>query len=170
MKHLSNNRGSATPLILAITFSLLCLVGALYQNYLTIAAVRNIYACMEKTALTAIARQSEATYSSKRESYHGGYSSSDWSEWIVDVDAPTKLNEMLQITRSGDSLVSYSGSDLNYRISDIMLLIQNPALAESTQTLKATISLSVELPMKFGTVQRNVTVPLSVTAENKPKF
>lgn len=170
MKHLNNNRGSATPLILAITFSLLCLIGALYQNYLTIAAVRNIYACMEKTALTAIARQSEATYSSKRESYHGGYSSNDWSEWIVDVDAPSKLNEMLQITRSGDTLVSYTGSDLNYRITDVTLSIQNPALAESTKTLKASISLSVELPVKFGTLQNNVTVPLSVTVENKPKF
>ncbi len=172
MKHLNNNHGSAVPLILAITFLLLCLVGALFQNYAVIAVADTIHSSMEKVAFTAVARQTETTYSSKRESWHGAYQTdgSDWQESIQFMDGISQLNGMLHFQRDGDILTKYnSNGSMLCRLSSIVVLVDNPALKQD-RTIQATVSCTFEMPLRFGSIHRTISVPMSVTAENTPKF
>ena len=174
MKSLKNNQGGMGILIFGLFGILFVFVIAiaLFQNYSVLAAAYTVRSSMEKTALTIVARQTETTYSSKRESNHGAYRSNgtDWNEEIYHINAAQQLNEMLHITRQGDTLTKYnSNHSLLYRLHNISFAINNPDL-HSKQTLKATISLTFEMPITFGNLHHTIMVPMSVTAENKQKY
>lgn len=173
-KPLNNNRGGANILILGIFvfLFLMTILATLFQNYALFSTVYATQDSMQKTALTILSRQTETTYASKRESNHGAYTptGSDWLESIQSVDAVAQLNTMVKATRQGDTLIRY-GSDhtVLYRLKNIRFTIENPKIHQQ-QTLKATLSLLLEVPVRFGSLQSVIDLPISVTAENKTKY
>lgn len=174
MKHLQNNKGGAGILLFGL-FSFLfviVLMAALFQNYSILAAAGKVHSSMEKVALTAVARQTEKTYFSKRESWHGAYQTdgSNWQESIQFMDGVAQLNEMLHFQRDGSTLTKYrEDGSLFYRLKDIVVLVDNPTLKQD-RTIQATVSCIFEMPLRFGSIHRTISVPMSVTAENTPKF
>lgn len=175
IRHLQNDRGGAGLLLgIFVTVFILMLISALFQNYAVLASVNTVHAAMEKVALTAIARQTEQTYQSKRESYHGAYSSEDGSGWDAELmypDAVSQLKEMLEVQRQANKLVKYDDTGkMLYQLSNISLELDNPDFQSEDAPLRAIVSLDFEMPLKLGTIERPIQVHLKVTAENKTKY
>lgn len=170
MKVFKNNRGSAMPLIVVAVFFVLGIAAVLVQNYSFTATARSVRAAMEQTAQTAIVRNSEETYGSKRESFAGAYNVAGAST-AQRIDAKSQLQSILKLTAQGTALVKYdsNGREL-YRLQNIILQLQNPPHKQSVQPFAAVITLKLVLPAKYGDVAGNVTVPLTVRAENPNKF
>ena len=142
MKYLKNNKGGMGIFVLGlfIFLFLFVLIVALCQNYSSFAVVKTVHSVMEKTAVTAIARQTENTYASKRESNHGAYQTDgiEWTEKIQSVDGATQLNKMLKIEQNGDTLTKYTvDGSLLYRLSNIDITISNPKIKEKNHTSKS---------------------------------
>ena len=86
------------------------------------------------------------------------------------MDGVAQLNEMLHFQRDGDILTKYrEDGSLFYRLKDIVVLVDNPTLKQD-RTIQATVSCTFEMPLRFGSIHRTISVPMSVTAENTPKF
>ena len=171
MKALKNNDGSAFPLILVVIFVILCMVAVLWQNGIAVATGRTVKTAMQKTALTAITRNSEETYFSKRKGYAGAYEkAAAWDENLEVINAAAQLKEILHLTEQGADLVKLDekGNEL-FRLQDIMLTVKNPDFKNSDD-LQATLDLVLIMPVKYGTENTTAKVPMHVEAKNKSKF
>ncbi|MEG0304320.1 MAG: hypothetical protein RR635_01355 [Oscillospiraceae bacterium] len=170
IKAIKNNRGSAMPLIVVAVFFILGITAALVRNYSFIATARSVRAAMEQTAQTAIVRNNEETYGSKRESFAGAYNVAGMST-AQHIDARGQLQSILNLTAQSADLVKYdSNAEEIYRLKNISLQLQNPPHRQSEQPFAATVKLSLVLPAKYGDAVGSVTVPLAVRAENPNKF
>lgn len=141
-RHLQNNQGGASLFLglFGVIFAL-ALISALFQNYSAIMSVKTVHAAMEKAALTAVTRQTEQTYQSKRESYHGAYSNSDGAGWhalMADSDVVAQLNEMLLTQHQSGKLVKYDNEgNAIYWLENISLAIENPDFQSQDAPLQA---------------------------------
>lgn len=174
-RHLQNNQGGASLFLglFGVIFAL-ALISALFQNYSAIMSVKTVHAAMEKAALTADTRQTEQTYQSKRESYHGAYSNSDGAGWhalMADSDVVAQLKEMLSVHYQSGQLIKYDKKgDLIYLLENISLVMQNPDFQSQDAPLQAVLSLDFNMPLKLGSIEHPIQVHLKVTAENKTKY
>ena len=167
-RHLQNNQGGASLFLglFGVIFAL-ALISALFQNYSAIMSVKTVHAAMEKAALTAVTRQTEQTYQSKRESYHGAYSNSDGAGWhalMADSDVVAQLKEMLSVHYQSGQLIKYDKKE------NISLVMQNPDFQSQDAPLQAVVSLDFNMPLKLGSIEHPIQVHLKVTAENKTKY
>ena len=131
----------------------------------------DVKTAMQKTALTAITRNSEETFPSKREGYTGAYEKTgDWRESVEVINAAAQLKEILHLTEQGDDLVKLdaAGKEL-YRLQKISLKINNPSFKNSAD-LQATLNLTLIMPVRYGTGKTVAKVPMQVEAKNKSKF
>ncbi|MEG0396149.1 MAG: hypothetical protein RR612_05435, partial [Oscillospiraceae bacterium] len=131
----------------------------------------DVKAAMQKTALTAITRNSEETFPSKREGYTGAYEKSEeWNESIEVINAAAQLKAILHLTEHGDDLVKLDafGTEL-YRLQKISLKINNPSFKNSDD-LQSTLNLTLVMPVRYGTVKTVANVAMHVEAKNRNKF
>lgn len=173
MKSLKNNDGSAMPLFIAVIFFILALVAVIYQNSTMITTGRSVKAAMQKVALNAITQNSEETYPSKREGYTGAYEKQlAWNPAVENIDPADQITEMLHLVLEGTALVkrSAAGAEL-YRLDTIQLTVENTEFLNSSKGIKATVRLNLVMPVQYPLLgERQITVPIKVTAENKMKF
>ena len=79
---------------------------------------------------------------------------------------------MLDLTDEGEDLVKRgSGGEELYRLTNVQVSTENTAWQDRTDGIKATVQLDLVITVKYPLVgEKTLTIPISVSAENKMKF
>lgn len=95
-------------------------------------------------------------YAGLREGYSGGYqlAGSSWSQNVTSGNVYARLQDVLGIEYEGGQYVKYSGENLEYRLYDLHLDVENAPLAPSVPDgitqLNVTGTITVDVPLSFG--------------------
>lgn len=98
----------------------------------------------------------DEAYAGLREGYSGGYqlSGSSWSQNVTSGNVYARLQNVLGVEYEGGQYVKYSGEDLEYRLYDLHLEVENAPLAPSVPDgitqLNVTGTITVDVPLSFG--------------------
>ena len=98
----------------------------------------------------------DEAYAGLREGYSGGYqlAGSSWSQNVTSGNVYARLQDVLGIEYEGGQYVKYSGENLEYRLYDLHLDVENAPLAPSVPDgitqLNVTGTITVDVPLSFG--------------------
>ena len=90
------------------------------------------------------------------DSYSGGYqlAGSSWSQNVTSGNVYARLQNVLGVEYKDGQYVKYSGEDLEYRLYDLHLEVENAPLAPSVPDgitqLNVTGTITVDVPLSFG--------------------
>lgn len=170
---LTNNKGSATPMILLLFILILIILVTTFQFLYTVATLDSIQDSCRSIAENVLIANAETSYQAKRDGYTGVWhiDNGEVSESIVYIDPSASLAEQLNLSPNGEDLVKTDGEKQVYRLRDIQLSIHNPEFQESNTPLTANLSLFVDIDLNFPLVDSVlVSVPVNVSAAWNPKF
>ena len=110
-----------------------------------------------QSAIVDVATENwDEAYAGLREGYSGGYqlSGSSWSQNVTSGNVYARLQNVLGVEYEGGQYVKYSGEDLEYRLYDLHLEVENAPLAPSVPDgitqLNVTGTITVDVPLSFG--------------------
>lgn len=110
----------------------------------------------EPLVLPEKADNMKRAYAGLREGYSGGYqlAGSSWSQNVTSGNVYARLQDVLGIEYEGGQYVKYSGENLEYRLYDLHLDVENAPLAPSVPDgitqLNVTGTITVDVPLSFG--------------------
>ncbi len=110
-----------------------------------------------QSAIVDVATENwDEAYAGLREGYSGGYqlAGSSWSQNVTSGNVYARLQDVLGIEYEGGQYVKYSGENLEYRLYDLHLDVENAPLAPSVPDgitqLNVTGTITVDVPLSFG--------------------
>lgn len=170
---LTNNNGSAAPIILTLVLVILMCFVTLFQFLYKVAILNSVQESCRSIAENVLIANSETSYQAKRDGYTGVWhiGNGEINESIVYIDPSASLAAQLKLSPDGEDLVKTDGEKQVYRLHDIQLSIHNPEFQESNTPLTANLSLFVDINLNFPLVDSvPVSVPINVSAAWNPKF
>lgn len=153
---LKNKSGQGVPMILAVVLCCLILACVTFE-YMRLTIVAQGVRDSVQSAIVDVATENwDEAYAGLREGYSGGYqlAGSSWSQNVTSGNVYARLQDVLGIEYEGGQYVKYSGKNLEYRLYDLHLDVENAPLAPSVPDgitqLNVTGTITVDVPLSFG--------------------
>lgn len=175
MRLLRDKRGTAMPLAIAVTLSVLLILCAAFEFcrvYLIASGVRDA----AQSAIIAVATENyDDLYSPLREGYAAGYkfNGSRWQEKIDQASVYEEMDQLLGLTTSGGKHIKMAGGKMEYALSGLSMTYKNGPLVPSgtSSAFGATAAVTLEVPVSFaGDALPPLIIRLKIRAEYTPKF
>lgn len=169
---LKNKDGSAV-IIACIVVICLLLLFTVISEYLRLQIIaKGVRDAVQSSVISVAIENYDDVYNGLREGYSGGYELDSNDRWKSKVDEGavlSNLNDVLGL-KNGEK---YTGSQLEYTISNLDINILNTPLAPSGNSKKfeSEVWLSLEIPLSFGWDKLPpLKIRMKVNAGYTPKF
>lgn len=153
---LSDKSGSSAPLTLALVLVVILLSCTVFE-YMRLAVIAEGVRDVVQSAMIDVATKNwYDAYNGLREGYSGGYvlNGTDWVVKLDTGDVYSRLKSTLGVKSISGKYIKYTGSDVEYTLSDLVVSVQNAPLAPANTggipQLSATGMVNVEVPLSFG--------------------
>lgn len=170
---LTNRDGNATLFACVIALCLLMLFTAVSEFFRIKIIVEGINEAVQSAVISVTTQNYDDVYNGLREGYSGGYELNNHDKWEERVDKGAvyvNLKNTLGLNERGEK---YSGSELEYAISDIDVNITNSLFATNTnsQRFESQVLIILKVPLSFGWDKIPLLiVRMKVNAGYLPKF
>lgn len=170
---LKNQSGQGIPMILAIVLCCLVLACVTFEYMRLMIIAQGVRDSVQSAIVDVATENWDEVYSGLREGYSGGYqfSGSSWSHNITSGNVYTRLQQVLGIKYEDGQYVKYTGTDLEYRLSNLKLEVENaplaPSVPEGITQLNVTGAITVDIPLSFGFGH---LTPLQITMKLNAKY
>jgi len=172
MKVLKNKDGNVAIQACVIIICLL-LVFSVISEYLRLQIIAKGVRDAVQSAVISVAIQNyDEVYNGLREGYSGGYELDNTDSWINKVDEGAVLVELSELLGLIDG-EKFTGDILEYRLTDIDVIILNVPLAPSSnhEKFESEVWLSLEVPLAYGWEHiPSMKIRMKVNAGYTPKF
>ena len=140
---LKSRSGQGVPMILAVVLCCLILACVTFE-YMRLMIVAQGVRDSVQSAIVDVAT----------ENWDEAYAGSSWSQNVTSGNVYARLQDVLGIEYEGGQYVKYSGENLEYRLYDLNLEVENAPLAPSVPDgitqLNVTGTITVDVPLSFG--------------------
>lgn len=174
LKILRSNRGSGTPLIIAVCLVLLllfCVISEYARINIIVSGVRD---AVQQAVISTANDNYDDVYHSVREGYAAGFmpSEDDWQESLDYGNIYGELARTLGLVEENGSFSKYSGSAKEFTLSKLEVKVQNNALASGErEDFVADVRLSLSVPLRFGgKLLPTIDIALRTQAKYVPLF
>ena len=153
---LKDNSGQGVPMILAVVLCCLILACVTFEYMRLMIVAQGVRDSVQSAIVDVATENWDEAYAGLREGYSGGYqlSGSSWSQNVTSGNVYARLQYVLGVEYEGGQYVKYSGEDLEYRLYDLHLEVENAPLAPSVPDgitqLNVTGTITVDVPLSFG--------------------
>lgn len=153
-KFWNDRRGSGVVTAAGVVFLLLFFSCALMEYSRLQSTAAHTRDALQAAVVEACTEQNAGLYDGVREGYSGGYkrSGGNWAESLSSTDIYDRLDKSLGTEKSGDAVVKYAGSDVNFRLSGLSAQMTNAPFApdgKDTGQLTCTAEVELEVPWMF---------------------
>lgn len=146
--------GSSTPLTVALALCMLLMICAISEFFRLSIIVSGVRDGLQQAVISVAVTNYDEVYNGLREGYSGGYylAGEHWNEQVDYADVYGYLGETLGTIRQGNYHVKVQGSGYEYRLSNLLVDIQNAQLAPSdaSENFTADVRIAIEIPLSFG--------------------
>lgn len=153
---LKNKSGQGVPMILAVVLCCLILACVTFEYMRLMIVAQGVRDSVQSAIVDVATENWDEAYAGLREGYSGGYqlAGSSWSQNVTSGNVYARLQDVLGIEYEGGQYVKYSGENLEYRLYDLHLDVENAPLAPSVPDgitqLNVTGTITVDVPLSFG--------------------
>ena len=130
---LKNKSGQGVPMILAVVLCCLILACVTFEYMRLMIVAQGVRDSVQSAIVDVATENWDEAYAGLREGYSGGYqlAGSSWSQNVTSGNVYARLQDVLGIEYEGGQYVKYSGENLEYRLYDLHLDVENAPLAPS---------------------------------------
>ena len=149
---LKNKSGQGVPMILAVVLCCLILACVTFEYMRLMIVAQGVRDSVQSAIVDVATENWDEAYAGLREGYSGGYqlAGSSWSQNVTSGNVYARLQDVLGIEYEGGQYVKYSGENLEYRLYDLHLDVENAPLAPSVPDgitqLNVTGTITVDVP------------------------
>jgi hypothetical protein len=153
---LKSKRGSSFPLIVAITLALVIVFCGASESIRLMIVVQGVRDAVQSAVISTINDNYSNVYHGVREGYSGAYqpNASDFQETLDYGDIYGRLDQLMGLRQENGYHVKYSGDDMEFRVSDLSVGLDNmplaPASPDNSKGLLADAVIKLEVPVSFG--------------------
>ena len=176
-KVLKSRSGQGTPMILAVVLCCLILACVTFEYMRLMIVAQGVRDSVQSAIMDVVAENWDEAYVGLREGYSGGYQLADssWSQNITSGNVYARLEDVLGVQYENGQYIKNSGEDLEYRLHDLHLEVENAPLAPSAPAgitqLNVTGTITVDVPLSFGFWQLPpMQITMKLHAKYIPKF
>ncbi len=169
---LKNKDGNAALMVCVIILCLL-LIFSVVSEYLRLQLIaKGVRDAVQSSVISVAVENYDDVYNGLREGYSGGYSLDSSDVWISRIDSGSVLSNLSNVL----GLINgskYTGSKLEYSISDIELNVINAPFAPNNNTNKfeSEVWINLLVPLSFGWDKLEpLKIRMKVSAGYTPKF
>ena len=130
---LKNKSGQGVPMILAVVLCCLILACVTFEYMRLMIVAQGVRDSVQSAIVDVATENWDEAYAGFREGYSGGYqlAGSSWSQNVTSGNVYARLQDVLGIEYEDGQYVKYSGENLEYRLYDLHLDVENAPLAPS---------------------------------------
>jgi len=169
---LRNKEGNAA-LMACVVVLCMFLIFSVISEYLRLEIIAKDVRDATQTAVISVATQNyDEVYNGLREGYSGGYTLDESDTWRQNVDNGAVYVNLSDILNLIDG-ARYSGSEVEYTISNIDVDIINVPIASGNNggKFESIVTLELHVPLSFGwDYLEPLKIKLKVNAGYTPKF
>lgn len=147
-------KGTTFPLIIAVTLSLMMIFVGISEYLRLVIIAGGVRDAVQSAIITTVNDNYADVYHSVREGYAAGYqpSGESFSDSVNYGNIYAYLDNTLGTKPSGYEHIKYAGSEVEFKVYDLSVSIDNAPLAPSSATEKFTANgwITVEVPVKYG--------------------
>ena len=153
---LKSKSGQGVPMILAVVLCCLILACVTFEYMRLMIVAQGVRDSVQSAIVDVATENWDEAYAGLREGYSGGYqlAGSSWSQNVTSGNVYARLQNVLGVEYKDGQYVKYSGEDLEYRLYDLHLEVENAPLAPSVPDgitqLNVTGTITVDVPLSFG--------------------
>jgi len=143
-------------MILAVVLCCLILACVTFEYMRLMIVAQGVRDSVQSAIVDVAIENWDEAYAGLREGYSGGYqlAGSSWSQNVTSGNVYARLQNVLGVEYKDGQYVKYSGEDLEYRLYDLHLEVENAPLAPSVPDgitqLNVTGTITVDVPLSFG--------------------
>ena len=128
---LKSKSGQGVPMILAVVLCCLILACVTFEYMRLMIVAQGVRDSVQSAIVDVATENWDEAYAGLREGYSGGYqlAGSSWSQNVTSGNVYARLQDVLGIEYEGGQYVKYSGENLEYRLYDLHLDVENAPLA-----------------------------------------
>mgnify|MGYP000843915245 FL=1 len=174
---LSSKRGTSFPLVVAVTLSLIIVFCGITEAMRLMIVAQGVRDAVQSAVISTINDNYDDVYHAVREGYSGAYqpSSDDFEESLDYGDMYGRLDQLLGLRKESGYHVKYAGEDVEYRLSELYVDLENmplaPASPDNSKGLLADAAIRLEVPVSFGgKALPPMVINLKVKAKYMPIF
>ena len=154
---LKSKKGSSYPLAIAIALSIIIIACGAFEYMRLMIIAQGVRDGVQSAIISVTTGNYDDVYAALREGYSGGYVNSDGSGFSQQIDLGDvygRLDSFLGLKKEGSYHVKYAGSDMEYRVSGLTVVVVNAPFAPSdpdgAQKFLAKATIQLEVPLFFG--------------------
>ena len=153
---LRGKRGTAFPLIIAITLSLVIIFAGISEYLRLLIVAQGVREAVQDAVISTVVENYDDVYHGVREGYSGGYQpmAEEFEESLDYGDIYARLDEILGLgTSSGYHEKRTSEDDLQFRVWNLVVDIKNAPIASVDNPdvrFEADCTIRLEVPVSFG--------------------
>ena len=174
---LRSKRGTSFPLVVAVTLSLIIVFCGITEAMRLMIVAQGVRDAVQSAVISTINDNYDDVFHGVREGYSGAYqpSSDDFEESLDYGDMYGRLDQLLGLRKESGYHVKYAGEDVEYRLSELYVDLENmplaPASPDNSKGLLADATIRLEVPVSFGgKALPPMVINLRVKAKYMPIF
>lgn len=153
---LRSKRGSSFPVVVAVTLALVIVFCGISEYIRLMIIAQGVRDAVQSAVISTINDNYDDVYHGVREGYSGAYrpSAVDFEESLDYGDIYSRLDQLLGLRQENGYHVKYAGDEMEFRLSDLSVDIDNmslaPASPDNSKGLLADAVIRLEVPVSFG--------------------
>ena len=153
---LRSKRGSSFPVVVAVTLALVIVFCGISEYIRLMIVAQGVRDAVQSAVISTINDNYDDVYHGVREGYSGAYrpSAVDFEESLDYGDIYSRLDQLLGLRKENGYHVKYAGDDVEFRLSDLYVDLDNmplaPANPDNSKGLLADAFIRLEVPISFG--------------------
>ena len=152
---LKNKKGDGMILACVIALVIIIIICGISEYMRLQIIVKGVRDAMEDSITQIATSNYDETYHGLREGYSGGYyldGAEQWQGKIDTGDIYSQLSKLLALKKEGGFYVKASGTQYEYKLSNLQVDVINPGLTPSGEDnqLYAEADALLEVPLSFG--------------------
>lgn len=170
--------GAGFPLTIAVLLASMLLLCVMSEGFRLSIIAQGVRDAAQAAVIQVVNDNYDDVYHSAREGYASGhvpvgrYGSVAWEESVDEGAVYDRLRPTLGLRRTAGGYAKYSGGELEYSISNLIVTVRNtPLRSGGAEQLSADITLQLTAPVRFcGEFLPPLTLQLKTTAVYMPLF
>lgn len=170
-------KGTSFPLVVAITLAIVLIFCGITESIRLMIIAQGVRDAVQSAVVSTINDNYDNVYHGVREGYSGAYqpNASEFEGSLSYGDMYGRLDQLLGLRRENGYHVKYAGEDMEFRLSNLSVDLDNmplaPASPDNSKGLLADAVIRLEVPVSFGGESLPpMTINLRVKARYMPIF
>jgi len=170
---LRDRRGSAFPLAVAITLSLIFLFAGVSEYLRLMIIAQGVRDAVQSAVIATVTENYDNVYQGAREGYSGAYQpmGGSFEESLNYGDIYSRMSSVLGLTRNGGAYVKQRGDgSAEFRVWGLAVDISNAPFAQGdapSQRFVADSTIELEVPVSFG---GSLLPPMRITVKTSAGY